>query len=78
MNFNDEREMDHNSVFHERLNILKNQGYRGFSVTGGQEKWSGVELISTNSSGKKLKASGETETEAYENMIELIDRTLDE
>ncbi|MEX0769859.1 MAG: hypothetical protein WD035_03945 [Balneolaceae bacterium] len=73
-----EREMDRDSTFHERIDILKNQGYRGFSISGSQKKWGGVEIFAKNSSGQLLKASGETDEEAYKRMIDLIEHTLDE
>ncbi|MEX0994148.1 MAG: hypothetical protein WD599_01385 [Balneolaceae bacterium] len=78
MNYDDERELDRNSVFHERIDILKDQGYRGYSITGSQKKWGGVEVHAKNSAGHILKASGETDEEAYKKMIDLIEHTVSE
>ena len=75
---NNENDMNHEPVFHERIDILKDQGYRGFTITGGSQKWGGVEVVAKNSSGKKLMADGETKEEAYKKIIDLIDYTLDD
>jgi hypothetical protein len=72
--FNTNRE----SNLQERVNILHKQGYRGFTVTGSNRKWDGVKVAVSNKEGKVLIAEGETPDEAYENVIELIDYTLDD
>lgn len=74
----DDRDMDRNSGFHERIDILKNKGYRGFTVEKNKNRWSGVEIIAKNPHGQLLKTNGETEEEAYIKMIDLIDQSLDE
>ncbi len=63
------------SVLQERVNRLKDEGYRGFTVTSAKksDRWEGVKVTVENSKGKELKAEGETVDEAYENVIELID-----
>lgn len=63
------------SVLQERVNRLKDEGYRGYTVTSAKrsDKWEGVKVTVKNSKGKELKAEGETVDEAYENIIELID-----
>lgn len=68
------------SVLQERVNRLKNEGYRGFTVTSAKksENWDGVKVTVKNSKGKELKAEGETIDEAYENAIELIDIAIDD
>jgi len=75
-----DEEMDRglDSVFHERINMLKDQGYRGFEVSGGHQRAGGVEVTAKNQSGRTLSAQGESMDEAYENMIELIDQVLDD
>ncbi len=68
------------SVLQERVNRLKDEGYRGFTVTAAKksDKWEGVKVTVKNSEGKELKAEGETVDEAYENIIELIDIAIDD
>lgn len=75
-----DEEMDRglDSVFHERINMLKDQGYRGFEVSGGHQTPGGVEVIVKNQKGRTLSTQGESMDEAYENMIELIDHVLDD
>ncbi len=75
---NNENDMNHEPVFHERIDILKDQGYRGFAITGVKQKWGGVEVVAENPSGKKLVADGETQEEAYKKVIDLIDLFLDD
>lgn len=79
-NPNDDRQQDRDesTPFHERITILKNQGYRGFSITKSESKWDGIEVTATSESGDTLKASGETGEEAYKKLIDQIDFTLDE
>lgn len=66
------------NVIHERVNKLKDEGYRGFSVAGGHHKGEGFSVTANNSRGVDLKAEGDTLDEAYANLIELIDYTLDD
>mgnify|MGYP001179511193 CR=1 FL=1 len=75
---NEEMDRGTESVFHERVNLLKDQGYRGFRVARGQERVGGVQVTVTNQKGRTLSAQGESMDEAYENMIELIDHLLDD
>lgn len=72
-------EMNHGrvSTLQERVNVLKDQGYRGFTILSSHRKFDGVEVVVSNSKGKELKAEGETLDEAYENAVEIIDYTLD-
>jgi len=66
------------SSVQERINLLHEQGYRGFNPSGSQKKWDGVMVSVVDKHGKELTAEGETQDEAYENVIELIDYTLDD
>lgn len=65
------------NVFHERTTILKDQGYRGFFVTGVVEEWENMRVTVKNKSGKTIEASGETKEEAFQNVIEKIDILID-
>ena len=66
------------SALQERVNTLREQGYRGYSVTSGKGKVEGaVQVSATGKSGITLTATGDTVDEAYENLIEKIDVTLD-
>jgi len=66
------------SNLHERVNKLKDEGYRGFNVKAGKEKAFGIEVTVVDKNGKQLTAEGETHDEAYENVIERIDYLLDD
>jgi len=66
------------SNLQERVNKLKNEGYRGFNVQAGKEKAFGIEVTVVDKNGKQLAAEGETHDEAYENVIERIDYLLDD
>jgi len=66
------------SSLQERINLLHDQGYRGFSPSGSKKKWDGVKVSVVDKNGKELTAEGETQDEAFENVIELIDYTLDD
>ncbi len=71
------QEMDRENLFHERVNILQKQGYRGFIVTSEKNKGPVIEVSATNLKGRILSASGDTKEEAFKNMIDLIDTTFD-
>ncbi len=72
-------DMKRSSVLHERVNILKDQGYRGFHLAGGRGKLeNAVEVKAENKKGVSLTAQGDTLDEAYENLIERIDYWLDD
>ncbi len=67
------------STLQERVNILKGQGYRGFSLSGGSQRVGGaVQVVGKNSKGLMLTADGDSYDEACENLIEQIDYTLDD
>lgn len=71
MNFSDE----YDNVFHERINVLLDQGYLGFTVdkiTGSKESGEFI-VAATNHKGANLTAKGETKEEACKKMIDLID-----
>lgn len=72
------RKEDNDNVFHERANILREQGYQGFTVSNKRNKWDGVQVTVENSDGRTVSAWGETQEEAYTNVIDNIDRLLDE
>ncbi len=74
----DEKNHERESALQERVNFLKDQGYRGFTVQGSQKKFDGVEVTVQNKKGKELSAEGESLDEAYENVIEMIDYALDD
>lgn len=71
-------EMERESRLQERVNILKDQGYRGFQIAGGKGKAEGaVNVSAKNSKGITISAVGDTLDEAYANLIDKIDLTLD-
>ena len=71
--------MNRESVIQERVNILKDQGYRGFHLEKGHQKAEeSYEVEAANAKGVRLTSDGDTLDEAYENMIEKIDYTLDD
>lgn len=73
-----ERAMDRESALQERVNILRTKGYRGFEISGSTQKPKhSVEVGASNKAGVELIAVGDTLDEAYENLIERIDITLD-
>lgn len=66
------------SALQERINILKTKGYRGFRLSKGSQKPEySFEVSASNSKDQVLIAVGDTLDEAYENLIERIDITLD-
>ena len=70
--------LDPKSALQERVNILKSSGYRGFKIFQGKEKPEfSVEVCASNETGTLLIAVGNTIDEAYENLVERIDITLD-
>ncbi len=73
-----EQKMDRDHIFHERVNILKSDGYRGFVVTSEKSKGPEIEVTATNLQGKILSAGGETKEEAFKKIIDLIDTTIDD
>lgn len=69
---------DRESRFHERIQLLKEEGYRGFVVAATQATWKGVEVsVEESAGGKRLEASADTMEEAYKKVVDLIDHTLD-
>lgn len=73
-----ERTMDRESTLHERVKILKTEGYRGFQIIkGNQNPEYSIEVSASNKKGVLLIAVGDTIDDAYENLIERIDITLD-
>lgn len=74
----DENILERRSALQERVNILKTGGYRGFRLFKGSQKPEySFEVSASNSKGLVLIAVGDTLDEAYENLIERIDVTLD-
>ncbi len=74
-----DRDEMNRSVLQERVNLLKDQGYRGFKLVGGRSKSADVVLVTVeNGKGVQFTSEGETPDEAYENLIERIDMLLDD
>lgn len=74
----DENILERRSALQERVNIMKTEGYRGFRLSKGSQKPEySFEVSASNSKGLRLIAVGDTLDEAYENLIERIDMTLD-
>lgn len=73
-----EKYSERESVIQERVNLLRDEGYRGFQLEGGKAKAEhSVQVGALNSKGVHLTADGDTLDEAYENLIERIDYLLD-
>lgn len=62
----------------EQISRLRSEGYRGFTVTGINQKGSGLSVSAVNAAGKTIEASGETLDQAYEELAGRIDYTLDD
>jgi len=77
MMINERQSIDRDSALQERINLLRDNGYRGWNVTGANRKWDGVQVTVMNRKGNSLMAEGETIDEAYGNAIELIDTAID-
>lgn len=71
------QEQDRENVFHERISILKDQGYRGFKINKVEKEWDGVQVTAKNHNGRTVSGSGETNQEAYIKLIEKIDEALE-
>lgn len=71
------QDRDRDNIFHERISILRDQGYRGFTVTSVKKEWDGVLVTARNNDGRTLSGAGDTNEEAYENLIDAIDRALE-
>lgn len=70
---------EHDNIFHERVNVLIDQGYLGFTVDkiSGRNETGEFKVEATNNKGIKLTAKGETKEEACKKLIDLIDITVD-
>lgn len=71
------QDQDRENVFHERVSILKDQGYRGFTISKIQSEWDGVQVTARNGQGRTVTGSGETKVEAYQKLVEMIDQALE-
>lgn len=76
MDKTDKQEKNQENIFHERVAILREEGYRGFGIKETQRKWGGIRVIANNNKGMVLSASGETGEEAYAKLIDKIDWML--
>ena len=66
------------AVIQRRVSILKRKGYRGFQISNEKDKLKDtIEVGARSKTGLMLIAIGDTLEEAYENLIERIDSTLD-
>ncbi|MDZ7691121.1 MAG: hypothetical protein U5K69_08290 [Balneolaceae bacterium] len=65
------------NIFHERIAMLRDHGYRGFRVQKTQQLWDGVEVTAQNYRGRAISAAGETKDEAYTELIDQIDLALE-
>ncbi len=66
------------STLQERVNLFREDGYRGFNPVAGAPKTDfTIRVTAENQSGHQLTADGETVDEAYENLIEMIDTMMD-
>lgn len=67
-----------NPVFHERPHLLSTKGYRGFSIKQRDQHWDGIKITASSKGGKSISATGSTEHEALQNLIDYIDLHLDQ
>jgi len=75
----DDYNMNRDSVLQERVNLLKNQAYRGFQLKKSHLKnEEAIEVQAVNEKGVHLLTDGNTIDEACESLIERIDYTLDD
>ncbi|MGD8747031.1 MAG: hypothetical protein PVI44_01070 [Balneolaceae bacterium] len=70
-------EQDPDPVFHERIHVLSERGYRGFKITNKQQHWDGLKVTASNNAGKIVTSAGNTEQEALKKLIDQIDLILD-
>lgn len=71
---------EYDYLVHERINILTDQGYCGFTINKiDSTPYSGETIVeSTNGQGITLTAKGDTKEDACKKMIDLIDITVDD
>ncbi len=66
------------ALLRKHVNVLKTRGYRGFRLSNEIGKLEDtIEVGARSKTGLMLIAIGNTIEEAYENLIERIDDTLD-
>lgn len=65
------------NIIHERVSMLHEKGYRGFSLSGVKKKWNDVVVSVKNSDGQTISESGETTEEASKKVIDKIDTLFD-
>lgn len=73
----DDRKQSTDTVFHERISYLRKHGYRGFTVSGVRKEWDGLRVTAENNAGRTVSAGGETDVEAYDKLIDIIDEELE-
>jgi hypothetical protein len=74
----DNQERNRESIFNERIRILKDKGYRGFKVSRHDRKWDGVLITARSDEGQVVTAFGETNEEAFKKIIDQIDQLLED
>lgn len=71
--------MDREPTSLDHVNLSKPQKYRGFRIKNQYRKTEySIEVTGFNVNGHRLIGSGNTLNEAYENLIDRIDMTLDD
>lgn len=65
------------NIIHERISMLHDNDYRGFSLSGVKKKWNDIVVTVKNSDGRALSESGETMEEASKKIIDKIDTLFD-
>lgn len=74
----DDRDDFYRSALQERVNLFREEGYRGFNPVSGKPRSDfAIRVTAENNNGHQLTAEGETLDEAYENLIEKIDAMMD-
>jgi hypothetical protein len=73
----DNQDRHRESIFNERIRILRDKGYRGFRITRHERKWDGVLITARNEHGQVVTAFGDTNEEAFKKIIDQVDQLLE-
>jgi hypothetical protein len=73
----DDQDFNRESIFNERIKVLRDKGYRGFRIVRHERKWDGMLITAKNEHKKVVTAIGETSEEAFKKIIDQIDQLLE-
>lgn len=71
------KERNRKGVSQKQINILNKQGYREFTIISLSKEWEGFWILARNDNGLIISASGNTEQQAYNKLINNIDIDCD-